>query len=672
MAELLDVLLLVLSSSGAKLLRANLRASQALKGLAGFELESGLVAHSATRCLYQHFSTKGDVMLAVLRGGKVSCSWLSTHLSAPAVCRHSPCKTILQGGSEQELFEKAEGEGSACNRLTAPRRQDPKVCSERRLQPAEAAREVNQHQCMQGRPSVGITDLLLGHQQLLGSYWEPGVLRCAHGGCPRDECATRAFLHLQPLLAAWFVLCWHKAVLCCLWVLQKPWLEKPGGGRLAMCRDALSRGAEWERCLSSARTRCVTPGDLGGSVPTQELAAGAVRALPSLGQHRVKAAAEASQGLLVAVLALAFHRVGNEYGSQLCSGARSLQRAFNREGAQVVTSRNETAASTQGSSCQVHGPGDAWRQDFGEVLSTQSCQSPLPSSCYKWCSWAQPFQKQELSEEPPALQLLHSLPPLLLAWCSPGARSGAPLWSVPCEVWRWLGAEAGGISLGSLLSLEVALSGWAGTQTGDLMGQQQHEGVQVKPGGFGSLVALAGALCSPQSGRLGWSSFKSGVCSRLQQLTFGARSFCCLPKQQRLCLRALASCRAVPQPCTLCSAAIPTALQEQELPLELQHGACAWALTVRQCMGTCTHSVLALARREASKTRHQALAGSSARTHTALNGCFKGIRAEICGEISVTGAYSRGLEGMWDGDQERFASESRVALGVCRGERNAG
>lgn len=52
------------------------------------------------------------------------------------------------------------------------------------------------------------------------------------------------------------------------------------------------------------------------------------------------------------------------------------------------------------------------------------------------------------------------------------------------------------------------------------------------------------------------------------------------PKQQRLCLRALASCRAVPQPCTLCSAAIPTALQEQELPLELQQGACVWALTV--------------------------------------------------------------------------------------------
>lgn len=45
---------------------------------------------------------------------------------------------------------------------------------------------------------------------------------------------------------------------------------------------------------------------------------------------------------------------------------------------------------------------------------------------------------------------------------------------------------------------------------------------------------------------------------------------------------------------------------------------------------------------------------------------------DCCSEISVTGAYSRGLEGMWDGDQERFASESRVALCVCRGERNAG
>lgn len=66
-------------------------------------------------------------------------------------------------------------------------------------------------------------------------------------------------------------------------------------------------------CLFTARTCCVMPGDLGGSVPTQELAAGAVRALPSLGQHRVKAATETSQGLLVAVLALAFHRVRNEY-----------------------------------------------------------------------------------------------------------------------------------------------------------------------------------------------------------------------------------------------------------------------------------------------------------------------------------------------------------------------
>lgn len=99
-------------------------------------------------------------------------------------------------------------------------------------------------------PSVGITDLLLGHQQLLGSYWELGVLRCAHGGCPQTSVPHELFLHLQPLLGAWFVLCWRKAVLCCLWVLLKPWLEKPGGGRLAMCRDMLSRGAEWERCLS--------------------------------------------------------------------------------------------------------------------------------------------------------------------------------------------------------------------------------------------------------------------------------------------------------------------------------------------------------------------------------------------------------------------------------------
>lgn len=89
---------------------------------------------------------------------------------------HSPCKNILQGGSEQELFKKAEGEGSACNRLTAPRRQDPKVCSERRLQPAEAAQEVNQHQCMQH--SVGRS--CWPHGMGTGPAWPheaPGLLR---------------------------------------------------------------------------------------------------------------------------------------------------------------------------------------------------------------------------------------------------------------------------------------------------------------------------------------------------------------------------------------------------------------------------------------------------------------------------------------------------------------
>lgn len=113
--------------------------------------------------------------------------------------RHSPCKTILQGGSEQELFKKAEGEGSACNRLTAPRRQDPKVCSERRLQPAEAAQEVNQHQCMQGRScwphgsqhphGVG-TGPAWPHEapRVLRKPWEQGAAVCdPRGGC---SCGT--------------------------------------------------------------------------------------------------------------------------------------------------------------------------------------------------------------------------------------------------------------------------------------------------------------------------------------------------------------------------------------------------------------------------------------------------------------------------------------------------
>lgn len=88
-------------------------------------------------------------------------------------------------------------------------------------------------------------------------------------------------------------------------------------------------------------------------------------------------------------------------------------------------------------------------QDFGEVLSTRSCRSPLASLCYERCSCGRPFQKQERSEEPHALRtrcrsqvrrlerLLRSLPSLLLAWRSPGARPGAKLWSVPCEVTLW-------------------------------------------------------------------------------------------------------------------------------------------------------------------------------------------------------------------------------------------
>lgn len=100
-------------------------------------------------------------------------------------------------------------------------------------------------------PSVGITNLLLGHQQLLGSYWELGVLRCVHAvaaletSVPHELCSTFSPCSLRGLCFAGIKLC------CCLWVLLKPWLEKPGGGRLAMCRDVLSRGAEWERCSSS-------------------------------------------------------------------------------------------------------------------------------------------------------------------------------------------------------------------------------------------------------------------------------------------------------------------------------------------------------------------------------------------------------------------------------------
>lgn len=100
-------------------------------------------------------------------------------------------------------------------------------------------------------PSVGITDLLLGHQQLLGSYWE--LESCAVPMVAALEMSVphEPFSTFSPCLLRGLCFAGIKAVLCCLWVLQKLWLEKPGGGRLAMCRDVLSRGAEWERCSSS-------------------------------------------------------------------------------------------------------------------------------------------------------------------------------------------------------------------------------------------------------------------------------------------------------------------------------------------------------------------------------------------------------------------------------------
>lgn len=77
---------------------------------------------------------------------------------------------------------------------------------------------------------------------------------------------------------------------------------------------------------------------------------------------------------------------------------------------------------------------------------------------------------------------------------------------------RWLGAGAGGVSLGSLLSLEVALSGWAGSRPGDLMGQQPREAAAARGG-----TGVAGWVWKPCG--TGWSSLLAPEpMSRLEQL----------------------------------------------------------------------------------------------------------------------------------------------------------
>ena len=66
-----------------------------MKDSAGFELESGLLAHSTAWCLCRHFSREGDVMLGALRG-------FSAHPSGLAAWRarrsESRCPSVLFGG----------------------------------------------------------------------------------------------------------------------------------------------------------------------------------------------------------------------------------------------------------------------------------------------------------------------------------------------------------------------------------------------------------------------------------------------------------------------------------------------------------------------------------------------------------------------------------------------